>query len=97
MPALDRPEVDYRCISPDYFRAVGIPLVSGRLIAEQDRGRRVGLVSLKTAQRMWPGQNPIGRRFQLGGGDNFVADPEAWVTVIGVVGDVRSILSKDSA
>jgi putative ABC transport system permease protein len=94
MPALDRPAVDYRCISPDYLRAVGIPLVSGRLIAEQDRGRRVGLVSQKTAQRMWPAQNPIGRRFQLGGGDNFVADPDAWVTVIGVVGDVRSILSK---
>jgi putative ABC transport system permease protein len=52
------------------------------------------MVSLKTAQRMWPGQDPIGRRFQLGGGDNFVADPEAWVTVIGVVGDVRSILNK---
>jgi predicted permease len=94
MPAVDRPEVDYRCISPDYLRAVGIPLVSGRLIAEQDRGRRVGMVSLKTAQRMWPGQDPIGRRFQLGGGDNFVADQDAWVTVIGVVGDVRSILKQ---
>jgi putative ABC transport system permease protein len=95
MPALDRPTVDYRCISPDFFGAIGIPLVSGRLIAEQDRRRRVGLVSSKTAQRMWPGQNPLGRRFQLGGGDNFVADPDEWVSVIGVVGDVRSILSKD--
>jgi putative ABC transport system permease protein len=95
MPAIDRPSVDYRCISPGYLRAVGIPLVSGRSIAEQDRDRRVGMVSVKTAQRMWPGQDPIGRRFQLGGGDNFVADPDAWVTVIGVVGDVRSILNKD--
>jgi putative ABC transport system permease protein len=95
IPALDRPAVDYRCISPDYLRAVGIPLVNGRLIAEQDRGRRVGLVSQTTAQRMWPGQDPIGRRFQLGGGDNFVADPDAWATVIGVVGDVRSTLSKN--
>jgi len=93
MPALDRPTVDYRCISPDYLRAVGIPLLSGRPIAEQDRGRRVGLVSRKTAERMWPGRDPIGRRFQLGGGDNFVADPGAWVTVIGVVGDVRHTLS----
>jgi putative ABC transport system permease protein len=94
MPALDRPAVDYRCISPDYLRAVGIPLMNGRPIAEQDRGRRVGLVSQKTAQRMWPGQDPIARRFQLGGGDNFVADPDAWVTVIGVVGDVRHTLSE---
>jgi putative ABC transport system permease protein len=94
MPPMDRPSVDYRCVSPDFFRAIGIPLVGGRLVTERDRGQRVGLVSAKTAQRMWPGQNPMGRRFQLGGGDNFVADPEAWVTVIGVVGDVRSTLSK---
>jgi predicted permease len=94
MPALDRPTVDYRCVSPHFFRAAGIPLVSGRVIAEQDRGRRVGLVSANTARRMWPGQNPIGRRFQLGGGDRFVADPDTWVSVIGVVGDVRSTLSK---
>jgi predicted permease len=92
MPSVDRPSVDYRCISPDYLRAVGIPLVSGQPIAEQDRGRLVGLVSAKTAQRMWPGQSAIGRRFQLGGGDNFVADPDSWVTVIGVVGDVRAAL-----
>lgn len=95
MPALDRPSVDYRCVSPDFFRAIGIPLMSGRGIAEQDRGHRVGLVSARTAQRMWPGENPIGRRFQLGGGDNFVADPDAWVSVIGVVGDVRATLSSE--
>ena len=94
MPPLDRPSVDYRCVSPDFLRAIGIPLMSGRLIAEQDRGRRVGLVSANTAQRNWPEQNPIGRRFQLGGGDHFVADPDAWITVIGVVGDARSTLSK---
>ena len=94
MAPMDRPSVDYRCVSPDFFRAIGIPLVSGRVMVEQDRGKRVGLVSAQTAQRMWPGQNPMGRRFQLGGGDNFVADPDAWVTVIGVVGDVRSTLSK---
>ncbi|HEX3748235.1 MAG TPA: ABC transporter permease [Bryobacteraceae bacterium] len=94
MPQVDRPSVDYRCISPDYLRAVGIPLERGRGIAERDRGRLVGLVSAKTAQRMWPGQDPIGRRFQLGGGDNFTADPNAWVTVIGVVGDVRSLLAE---
>jgi putative ABC transport system permease protein len=95
MPALDRPSVDYRCVSPDFFRAIGIPLMSGRGIAEQDRGHRVGLVSARTAQRMWPGQRPIGRRFQLGGGDRFVADPDAWVSVIGVVGDVRATLSSE--
>ena len=94
LPPLDLPIVDYRCVSPDVFRALGIPLVSGRPMAEQDRGRRVGLVSARTAQRLWPGQNPIGRRFQLGGGDNFKADPDQWVSVIGVVGDVRITLQQ---
>jgi predicted permease len=95
MPALDRPTVDYRCISPDYLRAAGIPLLSGRAITDPDRGQRVGMVSARTAQRMWPGQSPLGRRFQIGGGDNFAADPDAWVTVIGVVGDVRATLNED--
>ena len=94
VPALDLPIADYRCVSPGFFRALGIPLVSGRPMAEQDRGSRVGLVSARTAQRLWTGQNPIGRRFQLGGGDNFKVDPDLWVSVIGVVGDVRSTLSK---
>jgi predicted permease len=94
LPGLDLPEVDYRCVSPDFFRAIGIPLMSGRVMAESDRGRPVGLVSAHTAQRLWPGQNPIGRRFQLGGGDNFQVDPDNWVSVIGVVGDVRITLSK---
>ena len=94
LPGLDLPTVDYRCVSPDFFRAIGIPLMAGRGIAEQDRGRRVGLISARTAQRLWPGQNPIGRRFQLGGGDRFVPDPDAWVSIVGVVGDVRYTLSK---
>jgi hypothetical protein len=94
LPALDLPIVDYRCVSPDFFRAIGIPLVSGRLMSESDRTRRVSTISAQTARRLWPGQNPIGRRFQLGGGDNFKVDPGMWVSIIGVVGDVRSTLGK---
>lgn len=86
LPTPDRPIVDYRCVSPGFFRAIGIPLVSGRLLAESDRNRFVSVVSTQTARRLWPDQNPIGRRFQLGG--------DRWISVIGVVGDVRSTLSK---
>jgi putative ABC transport system permease protein len=93
MPDLDRPIVDYRCVSPGFFRAIGIPLVSGRLMAEQDRGRLVSVISAQAAARLWPGQNPLGRRFQLGG-DRFTLDPDRWVTVVGVVGDVRVTLHK---
>jgi len=60
LPGLDRPTVDYRCVSPDFFRAIGIPLMSGRPMAEQDRGRRVGLVSAQTAGVCGPARTPSG-------------------------------------
>lgn len=82
----DRPVVDYRCITPDFFLAMGIPTISGRLIQESDRDDPVSLVSAQTARRLWPDQNPIGRRFRLGGG--------SFIEVVGVVGDVRSTLQK---
>ncbi len=85
--AFDRPIVDYRCVTPDFFRAIGIPLVSGRLIAGSDRDRPVAVVSSLTARRLWPNENPIGKRFRLGG--------DFYIEVVGVVGDVRSSLQKN--
>ncbi|PYT17601.1 MAG: hypothetical protein DMG59_06785, partial [Acidobacteria bacterium] len=72
--------VDFRCVSEDYFRAMGIPLRQGRLFNQADRDRGVTLVSALTAERFWPGQNPIGKRFYLG---------VTLLEVIGVAGDVR--------
>jgi predicted permease len=83
----DRPIVDYRCVTPDFFRAIGIPLVSGRVIAESDRDRPVAVVSSLTARRLWPNENPIGKRFRLGA--------DFYIEVVGVVGDVRSSLQKN--
>jgi putative ABC transport system permease protein len=85
--AAHRPVVDYRCVTPDFFRAVGIPLIGGRLIAESDREHPVSVVSAAAARRLWPDQNPIGKRFRLGSND--------WIEIVGVVGDVRSTLSKN--
>ncbi|HEV2444575.1 MAG TPA: FtsX-like permease family protein [Candidatus Sulfopaludibacter sp.] len=83
----DHPVVDYRCVTPGFFRAIGIPLVSRRLIAESDRDHPVAVVSSLTARRLWPGQDPLGKRFRLGGDFD--------IEVVGVVGDVRSTLQKD--
>lgn len=88
MPPSQRPIVDYRCVSPDFFRAIGIPLQAGRLVRDSDGERRVANVSAQTARRLWPNENAIGKRFRLGGPD------DALFEVVGIVGDVRSSLGK---
>jgi putative ABC transport system permease protein len=81
----DRPLADIRQVNPDYFRTLGVPLRSGRVFAEADRAYRVALVSAKAAERLWPGQDPVGKRMQMGGDDTPL------MQVVGVVGDVRGI------
>jgi putative ABC transport system permease protein len=79
--------VDWRTASPGYFQAIGIPLVRGRFFTETDTadGQRVGLIDEQIARRVWPNQDPIGKRFRLGN----AALGFPWTTVIGVVGHVR--------
>jgi predicted permease len=81
----DRPLADIRQVNPDYFRTLGVPLRSGRVFAEADRAYLVALVSALAAERLWPGQDPVGKRMQMGGDDTPL------LQVIGVVGDVRGI------
>jgi predicted permease len=82
--APDRPSADVRSVSTEYFRALGLALKSGRLMETADRERNVAVLSAQLAERGWPGQNPIGRRFRFG------VNPSAVVyEVIGTVGDVR--------
>jgi predicted permease len=79
---------DMRFVDGEYFRAMRIPLVDGRLFTDDDKrpGTLVALVDTHMAAQLWPGASPLGRRVQLGFGD----DPEApWITVVGVVGRVK--------
>jgi len=85
VPLLERPVVDYRCISPGYFRTFGIPLITGRVFDESDVHRNVAVLSAKTAQRLWPGENPVGKHFRLGDEESPLAE------VVGVAGDVRGV------
>jgi len=62
LPAVEQPIVDYRTVTPGFFRAMGIPLLDGRLMAESDRDRPVAVVSAQAARRLWPNRNAIGRR-----------------------------------
>jgi putative ABC transport system permease protein len=76
---------DYRVVNEDYFRTLGIPLLSGRGFTADDRaGRPDAVVVSESAARRWfGGEDPIGRRIREDGSDG------PWLTVVGVVGDVR--------
>jgi predicted permease len=76
-----------RVVSPDYFRAVGMTLRRGRLLARSDGADapKVVVINDAMARDYWPGQDPLGRRFKRGvAGSN-----TPWWTVVGVVADMR--------
>ena len=87
LAAADLPQAVFRVISNDYFRAVGIPLLRGRSFTQQDSAdsQAVVVINRTMAERFWPGQDAIGKRFKIGSSDN----PNPWMVVVGVVGDVR--------
>jgi putative ABC transport system permease protein len=77
----------FRVVSPDYFRAMGIPLQRGRYFETHDSpdSTPVVLINRRMAEQNWPGEDAIGKRVKVGPADS----PNAWLTVVGVVGDVR--------
>jgi predicted permease len=72
--------VNVRFVSPDYFRTLGIPLLKGRSIEPQDRTRKVAVLSERLASKVWPGQNPLGKKLKTG---SQVGEAQ----VVGIVGD----------
>jgi len=81
----DAPLVEYRWYLGDYFKALGIPLIKGRLLDGRDRdGTRTVLVNRTMAEKFWPGEDAIGKRFGQGN------DRSRWWEVVGIVGDIRS-------
>jgi len=86
-PPAQWPDVIYRAIGPRYFATMGIPMVRGRDFTDQDRAdsKKVVVISEKTAQHYWRGQDPIGKRLKPG----VTTSDIPWREVIGVVKDVR--------
>ncbi|HKJ03559.1 MAG TPA: ABC transporter permease, partial [Longimicrobiales bacterium] len=85
-------------VGDDFFEASGVPLLRGRSFTLADRlgAPLVAVVSEAMARRLWPGQDPLGKRFSFSGGimgslDSFDRDyfPRDPFTVVGVAGDVR--------
>jgi putative ABC transport system permease protein len=86
----DRPRSDAAIVSPDYFAAMGIPLLMGRCFAGGDGAGapRVVVVNQAFARKYFPGQNAIGKRIQPGVG----APPLVMREIVGVVGDAKQSL-----
>jgi putative ABC transport system permease protein len=81
----DDPRAQFRTVTPNYFATLGVPIVAGRDFNEGDRRgeERVVIVSQSLAERMFPGQDAINRRFQW-------TDPV--IKFIDVSGDMRRIV-----
>ncbi len=78
---------DMRMVGGKYFEAMQIPLLRGRLFNEHDTpdNPRVSVIDEYMAQQLWPGQDPIGKRFRIGG----ASSTSPWITVVGIVGRVK--------
>ncbi|MGD0361901.1 MAG: ABC transporter permease [Bryobacteraceae bacterium] len=81
------PSADRYSVTPDFFRVMRIPLKRGRVFTEHDvaAAPKVAIVSENCAREQFPNQDPIGKQIQLGGRD----DDKPWMTIVGIVGDVR--------
>jgi len=80
---------DYVSVSPDYFRVMGIPLLSGRLFDRRDilSSHRVTIISKTMARLYFPNQDPLGKQLRF----SFPPDSGAAREIVGIVGDVRDI------
>jgi predicted permease len=78
----------YHMATPGYFSALGIPLVSGRFFTEGDRqgAAQTVIINRVMADKYWPGENVIGKRMSF---EDAPKSDKDWITVVGVVGDVK--------
>ena len=86
----DVPITSHRLVSPDYLKTLGVTLIKGRLIDETDRAGKppVVVISEELAREAWPGEDPLGKRIKrVRPNQDF-----PWMTVIGVVKDVKEDL-----
>ena len=82
------PTINFNVITPNYFRAMGIPLLIGRDFNDADTGdsMKVTIIDERLAREYWPNESPIGKRVRFSPPD----DKESWCTIVGVVGAVKN-------
>jgi putative ABC transport system permease protein len=84
LSSVQRPEADYTTVTPDFFRTLQIPLLKGRQFTTQDTKDSPGVIIIDDilARKVWPNEDPIGRRFTVG----FEKTPRE---IVGVVGSIK--------
>lgn len=77
----------YRLANADYFKALGIPLLTGRFFDDRDRrdAPHVAVINASLAKAKWPNESPIGKAIEFGNMDGDLTP----MTIIGIVGDLR--------
>jgi putative ABC transport system permease protein len=95
-PPTTRGRANYRSVSPNYFRAMSIPMMQGRSFTERDIEGAASaiIVNQALAQENFPGENPVGKRITFGGPAN---EPIQWSEIVGVVANVRSLELREEA
>ncbi|MEY2490538.1 MAG: hypothetical protein QOC70_2480, partial [Verrucomicrobiota bacterium] len=81
----DQPSTSYYAVTPDYFRAMGIRLIRGRVFTERDDAKapRVTIINEAFARQFFRNEDPIGKRIDIDLG------PDAWREIVGIVGDIK--------
>lgn len=84
-PPSDLPSTNYYSVTPDYFHAMGIRLVRGRLFTARDDSQapRVAIINERLARQFFPNDNPLGKRLLVTNG------PDVWREIVGIVADVK--------
>jgi predicted permease len=94
----DFPSLPLDVVGPDFFRTLGVPVIRGRAFTEQDDATAPGvaIASEDAARRLWPGQNPMGKRLRLHGMKP--ADfGSGWRTVVGIARDTHLRTLRDAS
>jgi putative ABC transport system permease protein len=82
---VENPNADFQAVTPGYFSAMGVAMVRGRAISDVDHENAPlsAVINETMAERYWPGEDALGRRFRMGTGD------QPWLTIVGIVRTVR--------
>jgi putative ABC transport system permease protein len=83
----DAPATGWCGVTPDYFRTLNIAMVRGRAFTPDDRedALRVGVIDETFSRRFFPGEDPLGRRIEVG-----FSEPPRWIEIVGIARDARN-------
>jgi putative ABC transport system permease protein len=88
LTAAESGNANYLAATPDYFRAMQIPLINGRTFTDRDNSEspKVVMINETMAGQLWPGESPIGKRITIWPDEDFPRE------IVGIVGDTRAAL-----